>query len=259
MTGMDINGTTALVTGGGSGLGAATASTLVGGGATVVLVDRDEEAGRSVSERLGDRCTFVAADVTNSEQVAAAVAHAADGGDPFRIAVNCAGIGIGARTVDRDGEPAELSAFERVVRVNLVGTYAVASQAAAAMAKTDPLDDGERGVIVNTASIAAFEGQIGQTAYSASKGGVVALTLPMARDLATVGIRVNTIAPGIIDTPLLGSVDDDMREALAAGVPFPKRLGVPDDFAQLVLAIIQNGYLNGETIRMDGALRMPPR
>jgi NAD(P)-dependent dehydrogenase (short-subunit alcohol dehydrogenase family) len=196
--------------------------------------------------------------VTDPADVASAI-DAASAAGPLRVAVNCAGIAIGARTIDRTGAPADLAAFERILRVNLIGTYNVASRAAAVMAGTDPGEDGERGVIVNTASIAAFEGQIGQTAYAASKGGVVALTLPMARDLSSVGIRVNTIAPGIVDTKLLGGLDDDMRAALAAGVPFPKRLGQPDDFAALAMAIIDNGYLNGETIRMDGALRMPPR
>ena len=256
---MDILGTTALVTGAGSGLGAATARRLAASGAHVVAVDRDEAGGSALVADLGDRATFVQADVTDPRAVQGAIDAASAVDAPLRIVVNCAGIGIGARTIDRSNDPADLDAFRKVIEVNLVGTYNVASRAAAAMVDTDPLDHGERGVIVNTASIAAFDGQIGQTAYAASKGGVVALTLPMARDLSTVGIRVNTIAPGIIDTPLLGSVDDDMREALAAGVPFPKRLGTPDDFAGMVTTIVENGYLNGETIRMDGALRMPPR
>ena len=256
---MDILETTALVTGAGSGLGAATARRLAASGAHVVAVDRDEEAGRALAADLGKSATFVHTDVTDPEAVQDAVDAATAADDPLRIVVNCAGIGIGARTIDRTNDPADLDAFRRVIEINLVGTYNVASRSAAAIVDTEPMDHGERGVIVNTASIAAFDGQIGQTAYAASKGGVVALTLPMARDLSTVGIRVNTIAPGIIDTPLLGSVDDDMREALAAGVPFPKRLGTPEDFARMVTTIVENGYLNGETIRMDGALRMPPR
>jgi NAD(P)-dependent dehydrogenase (short-subunit alcohol dehydrogenase family) len=253
---MDLRGVGAIVTGGASGLGAATARTLAEHGALVTICDVDDDAGAATAAELG--ATFVRTDVTNPEDVAAAVA-AAVATAPLRVAVNCAGIAIGARTIDRAGAPADPGAFERVLRVNLIGTYNVATHAAAAISSTEPGDDGERGVIINTASIAAFDGQIGQTAYAASKGGVVGLTLPMARDLASVGIRVNTIAPGIVDTKLLGSLDDDMREALAAGVPFPKRLGRPEDFARLVVAIIDNGYLNGETIRMDGALRMPPR
>jgi NAD(P)-dependent dehydrogenase (short-subunit alcohol dehydrogenase family) len=256
---MDISNVAAIVTGGASGLGGATAGALVDRGARVVIVDRDAESGAAAAERLGDPCTFVRADVTNVDDISEAVKVAAGTDRPLRVAVNCAGIAIGQRTVSRDGEPADLDAFARVVNVNLIGTYNVAAQAAAAMASGDPLAHGERGVIINTASIAAFEGQIGQTAYAASKGGVVGLTLPMARDLASVGVRVNTIAPGIIDTPLLGSLDEDMREALASGVPFPKRLGLPADYATLAISIIENGYINGETIRIDGALRMPPR
>jgi NAD(P)-dependent dehydrogenase (short-subunit alcohol dehydrogenase family) len=256
---MDINGISAIVTGGASGLGAATASELIDKGAQVVIVDRDETSGQDTAKKLGERCTFIQADVTSVDDVRTAVLAASSGESALRVAVNCAGIAIGERTLTREGVPANLDAFRKVVLVNLVGTYNVATQAAASMATNEPLSDDERGVIINTASIAAFEGQIGQTAYAASKGGVVGLTVPMARDLSAVGVRVNTIAPGIIDTPLLGSLDDDMREALAQGVPFPKRLGSPDDFANLVVAIIENGYINGETIRMDGALRMPPR
>lgn len=256
---MDVSGIAAIVTGGASGLGAATAEALIDGGAAVVILDRDPTSGVAAVERMGDQCFFVRADVTSVDDVAEAVAAATSTGRPLRVAINCAGIAIGARTLSREGDPADLDAFARVVNVNLVGTYNVASQAAAAIAATEPLAHGERGVIVNTASIAAYEGQIGQTAYAASKGGVVGLTLPMARDLSSAGIRVNTIAPGIIDTPLLGALDTDMREALAQGVPFPKRLGLPHDYAALALSIIENGYINGETVRMDGALRMPPR
>jgi NAD(P)-dependent dehydrogenase (short-subunit alcohol dehydrogenase family) len=177
----------------------------------------------------------------------------------FRIAVSCAGIGWAQRTIGRNGEPHDFDAFKTVVNVNLIGTFNVMRIAASAMSKTDPLEDGERGVIVNTASVAAFEGQIGQISYSASKGGVVGMTVPAARDLAPVGIRVNTIAPGLMDTPLLGLLPEENRKALGAGVLFPKRLGTPAEFGQLVIAIAENGYLNGETIRLDGGLRMPPK
>jgi NAD(P)-dependent dehydrogenase (short-subunit alcohol dehydrogenase family) len=255
---MDISGSAALVTGGASGLGAATAEALLQEGAFVTIVDLNAEAGEAKAKELSRGTKFVRADVTDPDSVAAAISSAGEEA-PLRIAISCAGIAIGSRTVNRDGSPANLDAFTTVVTVNLVGTYNVASQAAAAMATNDPLEFGERGAIVNTASVAAFEGQIGQTAYSASKGGVVALTLPMARDLSSIGVRVNCIAPGIIDTNLLAGLNDEMREGLAAGVPFPKRLGQPEDFAQLVVSVIENGYMNGETIRLDGALRMPPR
>jgi len=255
---MDISSSCAIVTGGASGLGAATARALTDLGALVTIIDVNEQAGNEMADASGGSITFVPADVTDTDQVREAVAIASERG-PLRAAINCAGIAIGERTIDRNADPADLGRFTKVLQVNLVGSYNVASQAAATMAKTEPLDHGERGAIVNTASVAAFEGQIGQTAYSASKGGIVGMTLPMARDLAAVGIRVNTIAPGIIDTPLLAGLNEEMREALAAGVPFPKRLGTPEDYAALVLAIIENGYLNGETIRLDGALRMAPR
>ncbi len=255
---MDITGTAALVTGGASGLGAATAAALVHAGADVTIVDLNEEAGTEYAASLGGSTKFVRTDVTDTDDVAAAVDLAGEGA-PLRIAVNCAGIGLGQRTIDRDGTPADLAGFTRVITINLIGSYNVAAHAAAAMARTEPLEYDERGVIIHTASVAAFDGQIGQTAYSASKGGIVGMTLPMARDLSSVGIRVNTIAPGIIDTPLLAGLNEEMREALAAGVPFPKRLGTPDDYATLAIDLIENGYMNGETIRMDGALRMPPR
>ncbi len=255
---MDISSSSAIVTGGASGLGAATAHALAASGAAVTIIDLNEHAGNVIAEESNGTITFVPADVTNPEEVRTGIGVASERG-PLRVAVNCAGIAIGERTVGRDGEPADLGHFTKVVQVNLVGSYNVGSQAAAAMVRTDPLEHDERGVIINTASVAAFEGQIGQTAYSASKGGIVGMTLPMARDLAAVGIRVNTIAPGIIDTPLLAGLNEEMRTALAAGVPFPKRLGTPQDYAALVLAIIDNGYLNGETIRLDGALRMGPR
>jgi NAD(P)-dependent dehydrogenase (short-subunit alcohol dehydrogenase family) len=255
---MNISGSAALVTGAASGLGAATAKELMDRGADVTLVDLNKEAGQAWSAKLGGTTRFVQADVTDPDDIAEAVSVASENA-PLRIAVNCAGIAIGSRTVDRDGAPADLAAFARVVTVNLVGTYNVSSQAAAQMSRNEPLEYGERGAIVNTSSVAAFEGQIGQTAYAASKGGVVGLTLPMARDLSSIGVRVNCIAPGIVDTKLLAGLNDEMREALAANVPFPKRLGQPRDFAQLVVAVVENGYMNGETIRIDGALRMGPR
>lgn len=258
MLGMDVSGSAALVTGGASGLGAATAAALTNAGARVTIVDLNEDEGAKHAASLGGSARFVRADVTSPDEVANAVDLAGEDA-PLRIAVNCAGIGLGQRTIDRDGTPADLSGFTKVVTINLIGSYNVATHAAAAMARTEPLEFDERGVIIHTASVAAFDGQIGQTAYAASKGGIVGMTLPMARDLSTVGIRVNTIAPGIIDTPLLAGLNQEMREALAQGVPFPKRLGTPDDYAALAMDLIRNGYMNGETIRMDGALRMPPR
>lgn len=255
---MDISGSAALVTGGASGLGEATARALASLGADVTIVDLNEDAGNALFEETEGTIKFVAADVTDPDAISEAVSLAS-AREPLRVAVNCAGIAIGERTLDRNARPADLGRFTGVIRVNLMGTYNVASQAAAEMARADPLAHGERGVIINTASIAAFDGQVGQTAYAASKGGIVGMTLPMARDLSSVGVRVNTIAPGIIDTSLLAGLNDEMRENLAANVPFPKRLGDPSDFAKLVLSIIDNGYLNGETIRLDGALRMAPR
>ncbi len=255
---MRIDGNAALVSGGASGLGEATARVLVANGAACTIVDRNAERGEALAKELGGPTTFMAADVTDPTQVGEAVDHAAQSG-PLRIAVNCAGLGNAIRLVDRSGAPHDLDAFRFVVSVNLIGTFNVMRLAAAAMAKTDALDDGERGVIVNTASIAAFEGQIGQIAYSASKGGIVGMTVPAARDLSPSGIRVLTIAPGVMDTPLLGLLPDEGRQALAAGVPFPKRLGTPDDFAALVLHLCQNTYLNAEVIRLDGGLRMQPR
>ncbi|MFV1999254.1 MAG: SDR family NAD(P)-dependent oxidoreductase [Acidimicrobiia bacterium] len=255
---MHLRDISAIVTGGASGIGAATARTLNRAGAMVTIIDVNEEAGEALSAASQGEIFFVAADVTSPSSVKHAVEVASDRG-PLRVAINCAGIAIGERSIGREGEPADLERFSKVIQVNLLGTYNVATHAAAAMSLTDPLEHHERGVIINTASVAAYEGQVGQTAYSASKGAIVAMTLPMARDLASVGVRVNTIAPGIIDTPLLGGLNAEMRHALESTVPFPKRLGSPDDFASLALAIIDNGYLNGETIRLDGALRMAPR
>ena len=239
-------------------MGEATARALASHGADVTIIDLNEEAGEALFEDTDGAIRFVAADVTDPDAINEAIALASSR-EPLRVAVNCAGIAIGERTLDRTGTPADLERFTQVLEVNLIGTYNVAAQAAAEMARAEPLAHGERGVIVNTASIAAFDGQTGQTAYAASKGGIVGMTLPMARDLSAMGIRVNTVAPGVFDTSLLAGLNDEMREALAANVPFPKRLGDPGDYAKLVLAIIDNGYINGETIRMDGALRMAPR
>ncbi len=253
---MQLKGTVALVTGGASGLGAATARRLAEGGAKVVIVDRDEAKGGELAKQLG--ATFAKADVTDAAQIEAALAQAAALGT-LRVAVSCAGVGWASRTLDKTGKPHDLELFKTVVGINLVGTFNVLRLAAAAIAKADPLEHGERGCIVNTASVAAFDGQIGQIAYAASKAGVAGMTLPAARDLAPAGIRVVTIAPGIFDTPMLGALPDDTRAALAADVVFPKRLGSPAEYGALVAAIVENGYLNGETIRLDGALRMPPK
>lgn len=253
---MDIVGASALVTGGASGLGLATARALAAAGAHVVLVDLPASPGADRAAELGG--DFVAADVTDPAQIAAAVATASAAG-PLRVVVNCAGIAPPAKVLDRDGAPTPLDHFERIVRVNLIGTYNVIAQASAAMAATAPGDDGERGVIVNTASVAAFDGQIGQPAYSASKGGVHAMTLPIARELARHAIRVVTVAPGIMETPMLASLPAEAQESLGRQVPHPARLGRPGEYASLVLEIVRNGYLNGETIRLDGAIRMAPK
>lgn len=255
---MQIEGASAIVSGGASGLGEATVRRLAAAGATCVIFDRDEAKAATLAEELGGGTAYVAGDVGDPEPVQAAVDAARQAG-PFRVAVSCAGIGWASRVIDRANNPHDLDVFRTVVSVNLIGTFNVLRLAAAAMAQSEPLDHGERGVVVNTASVAAFEGQIGQIAYAASKGGVVGLTLPAARDLSAVGIRVNTIAPGLMDTPLLGLLPEDQRQALGAGVLFPKRLGTPDEFAQLVESIVANPYVNGETIRLDGGLRMPPK
>ena len=255
---MHIDGSAALVSGGASGLGEATARLLVANGAACTILDRNAERGEALAKELGGATTFVAADVTDPAQVGLAVDQAAGTG-PLRIAVNCAGLGMATRLVDRSGAPHDLDAFRFVVNVNLIGTFNVMRLAASAMVGTEPLEDGERGVIVNTASVAAFEGQIGQIAYSASKGGIVGMTLPAARDLASAGVRVCTIAPGTFDTPLLGALSDEVRESLGRAVPFPSRLGRPQEYAALAAHIVENEMLNGEVIRLDGALRMPPR
>ena len=253
---MNITGQAAIVTGGASGLGAQTARALRAQGAHVTVLDRDGERAAEVAREIDG--FFARCDVTDPDGVAAALAAAARRHGPARILVNCAGIGTPRRMLGRDG-PMPLDAFERIVRVNLIGTFNVTRLATAAMSGLEPLDGGERGVVVFTASVAAFDGQIGQAAYSASKGGIVALTLPLARELAQFGVRVMTIAPGVFETPLLGELPDDVKASLAASIPFPRRLGSPADYADLVLTICRNGYLNGETIRLDGALRMSPR
>ncbi|MFW5877310.1 MAG: 3-hydroxyacyl-CoA dehydrogenase [Myxococcota bacterium] len=255
---MNIEGAVAIVTGGASGLGEATLRALVARGAKAVALDLNTERGEALAAELGDGVAFAKTDVTDPDQVQAAIDRAAGLG-PLRIAVNCAGIGWAQRTVGRDGAPHDLDPFRQVVTVNLIGTFNVMRLAASAMSKQDPLQDGERGVVVNTASIAAFDGQIGQLAYAASKAGVVGMALPAARDLSKTGIRVLTIAPGTFDTPMLGMLPQEMRDALAANIPFPQRLGKPSDFGALAVQLVENAYLNGEVIRLDGALRMPPK
>jgi 3-hydroxyacyl-CoA dehydrogenase / 3-hydroxy-2-methylbutyryl-CoA dehydrogenase len=249
---MQLQGIGALVAGGASGLGEATARELAARGARVTVADLNEERGEALAGEIGG--SFAAADVTDEDQVGAAV----DAVEGLRLAVSCAGIGLAERTVKKDG-PAALRPFETVVRVNLIGTFNVLRLAASAMAAGEPDREGERGAVVMTASIAAFDGQIGQTAYSASKGGVVGLTLPAARDLARLGIRVCTIAPGLFDTPLLAELPQESRDALAASIPFPPRLGRPEEYAKLACHIAENTMLNGEVLRLDGALRMAPK
>lgn len=256
---MEISGASAVVTGGASGLGEATVRRLVGAGAKVVILDRDTVKGEALAKELGEAVAYSPTDVTVAGDVTAAIELAGSLG-PLRIAVNCAGIGWASRVVARDGTPHDLDLYSTVISINLIGTFNVLRLSAAAMAAGDPTDTGERGVVINTASIAAFDGQIGQIAYASSKAGVVGLTLPAARDLAAVGVRVVTIAPGTFDTPMLAMLPEAQRQALAAGIPFPSRLGDPEtDYASLVEHIVRNSYLNGETIRLDGALRMPPK
>jgi NAD(P)-dependent dehydrogenase (short-subunit alcohol dehydrogenase family) len=254
---MEIQGAGAIVSGGASGLGEATSRALAAAGATVAIADLNEERGKALATELGG--VFVKTDVSDEEQVQSAVDQATDMGVPLRMAIACAGIGWASRVIGRDGSPHALQPYKKVIEVNLIGTFNLWRIAASAIATTEPLESGERGAMVGTASVAAFDGQIGQISYSASKGGVVGMTLPAARDLAPVGIRVCTIAPGLFDTPLLGQLPDDQRQALAKDVVFPKRLGQAEEYAKLVRAICEIGYLNGETIRLDGALRMPPK
>lgn len=256
---MKLSDVVAIVTGGASGLGEATVRRLVAGGGKVVIVDRDEAKGQALASELGAaHAAFAKADVTSQADVEAAIALAEKWG-PLRVAVSCAGVGWAARTLNKENQPHALDLFQTVIGINLVGTFNVLRLAAAAMAKAPVLPEGERGVIINTASVAAFDGQIGQIAYTASKAGVVGMTLPAARDLSAVGVRVNTIAPGTFDTPMLAALPEPARVALAAGIPFPKRLGNPAEYGHLVEFIVSNGYINAETIRLDGALRMPPK
>ena len=253
---MDCKGHAAIVTGGGSGLGAATGAALAAAGAKVALLDVNLDGAKSVAAKIGGLA--VRCDVTDSDGATAAVKEARDKHGVSRILINCAGIGTPRRIVGRDG-PMPLAEFEKVIKVNLIGTFNLMRLFAADLQGQPALDDGERGVIISTASVAAYEGQIGQAAYSASKGGVVALTMPAAREFSQFGIRVNAIAPGIFATPMLASLPDEAQQSLAAQVPFPKLLGKPEQYAELAMHIISNRYLNGEVIRIDGAMRMGPR
>ena len=254
---METSGQTALVTGGASGLGRATVDALMAVGCNAVICDLERSNGAAVAAELGDRTAFAPTDVTDADQVQAAIGLAVERFGGVHVAVNCAGIGWAQRTITRDG-PHDMRIFELVIRVNLIGTFNVIRLVADQMSKQEPIGE-ERGVIVNTASIAAFDGQIGQAAYSASKGGVVAMTLPIARDLSSMKIRVVTIAPGTFDTPMLAGLPQEQRDKLAAGIPHPSRLGDPKEFGALARHIVENPMINGETIRLDGALRMPQR
>jgi 3-hydroxyacyl-CoA dehydrogenase / 3-hydroxy-2-methylbutyryl-CoA dehydrogenase len=255
---MDLRSVRAVVTGGASGLGRATVEAFAAAGGRVAILDRPASAGADVAKSIGERATFTPADVTSEDDVTRALetAHRALGA--INVLVNCAGIGTAAKTLGRSG-PAKLEEFTRVIQVNLIGTFNCIRLASVWMAKNTPDAEGERGVIVNTASVAAYDGQIGQAAYAASKGGIVGMTLPIARDLAEQGIRVCTIAPGIFDTPLLGTLPEPVRASLAKQVPFPSRLGRASEYAALALHIVSNAMLNAETIRLDGAIRMQPR
>ncbi|MGK0169373.1 MAG: NAD(P)-dependent dehydrogenase (short-subunit alcohol dehydrogenase family) [Gammaproteobacteria bacterium] len=256
---MSIDGASAIVTGGASGIGEASARQLAQAGAKVVIADLQEERGASIAQELGG--AFVKCDVSSEDDAAAAVARACELG-PLRALVNSAGLGRAARVINRDSEPMALHLFEFVIKVNLIGTFNMLRLSASAMAKTDPLnDDGARGAIVNMASVAAFDGQIGQCAYSASKGGIVGMTLPLARDLSATGVRVNTIAPGLIDTPIYGEGKEaeQFKAHLGESVLFPKRLGYGEELAFMVMDLITNPYMNGETVRVDGGIRLPPR
>ena len=257
---MELNGTSAIVSGGASGLGEATARVLAAAGATVLVADLNEERGKQIADEIGGQ--FARTDVSDEASVQAAVDVAVALGSPLRTAISCAGIGWASRTVGRDGTPHDLGAYQKVIQVNLVGTFNLMRIGAAAMAKTDPADaDGQRGVIVNTSSVAGIEGQTGQIAYSASKGGIIGMTLPAARDLSAIGVRVNTICPGIIDTPIYGFSpnSDEFKAKLVAPVVFPKRMGRADEFAHLVRSLIENDYMNAEVIRFDGGIRFQPK
>ncbi|MDR8407154.1 SDR family NAD(P)-dependent oxidoreductase [Nonomuraea sp. 3-1Str] len=257
---MDVNGSAAIISGGASGLGEATARELARHGATVVVADLNEERGKAVADELGG--VFVRTDVSDEDQVQAAVDAAVGTGKPLRVVVNSAGIGWAERTVNRDGAPHSAASYRKVIEVNLIGTFNLMRIGAAAIARTEPVDaDGQRGVVVNTASVAALEGQTGQLAYSASKGGIVGMTVPAARDLAAIGVRVNTICPGIIDTPIYGFNPnaDEFKAKLVAPVVFPKRMGQAGEFAHLVRSLIENDYMNAEVIRFDGGIRFQPK
>jgi len=256
---MELNGAAAIVSGGASGLGEATVRELAAAGSAVVVADLNEERGKALAGEVGG--VFVRTDVVDEASVQAAV-DAAAGAGPLRVAVSCAGIGWAARTVGRDGSPHDLAAYRKVIDVNLIGTFNLMRLAAAAIARTEPADeDGQRGVIVNTSSVAGIEGQTGQVAYSASKGGIIGMTVPAARDLAAIGVRVNTICPGIIDTPIYGSgpASDEFKARLIAPVAFPKRMGRASEFAQLVRSLIENDYMNAEVVRFDGGIRFQPK
>jgi len=259
---MELNGSSAIVTGGASGLGEATARVLAAAGAHVIIADLNEEAGKQIAAETGGQ--FAKTNVTDEDDVLAAVAAAEASGRPLRVAVNCAGIGFASRTVNRDGSPHELAGFARVIAINLTGTFNVLRLAASAMSKTEPVDeDGQRGVIINTSSVAGIEGQTGQIAYSASKGGIIGMTVPAARDLSVIGVRVNTICPGVIYTPIYKSIAgadaDEFLARLAAPVVFPKRLGRADEFGHLVRSLIENDYMNAEVVRFDGGIRFQPK
>jgi NAD(P)-dependent dehydrogenase (short-subunit alcohol dehydrogenase family) len=257
---MDVNGAAAIVTGGASGLGEATARDLAAHGAKVVIADLNEDKGKTIADELGG--VFVRVDVSDEAQVRAAVDAAVATGAPLRVVVNSAGIGWASRTVARDGTPHDLGSYRKVIEVNLIGTFNGMRIGAAAIAKTEPVnEDNARGVIINTASVAALEGQTGQVAYSASKGGIVGMTVPAARDLAAIGVRVNTICPGIIDTPIYGQGEqaEEFKKKLVAPVVFPKRMGRASEFAHLVRSLIENDYVNAETVRFDGGIRFQPK
>lgn len=256
---MDIANVVAVVTGGASGLGQATAEAIVSKGGRVMILDRDAERAATVAADLGDNAGSVACDVTDAASVEAAIKATLDKFGALHVCVNCAGVGSAMKTVGRENKPHDLGVFEMVVKINLIGTFNVTRLAAAAMAENAPGEDNERGLVVNTASVAAFDGQVGQVAYSATKGGVVGMTLPIARDLAPLGIRCNTIAPGIFNTPLMNAAPDKVKQPLIDMTQFPKRLGHPPEFAALVCHMIENTFMNGETIRLDGAIRMQPR
>ena len=255
---MELDGASAIVTGGASGLGEATARALAARGATVVIVDLQQERAEKLAAELGG--VAILADVADEAQVSEAV-DTATGQAPLRVLVNCAGISRAQRTVNAAGEPFAMAVFEQVVRTNLLGTFNCVRLSAAAMAAQEPLPSGERGSIVNTASVSAFDGQIGQCAYAASKGGIVSLTLPLARDLAAVGVRINTVAPGLFDTPIYGTGEaaEAKKQQLGESVVFPARLGTAEEYADMVMAVLTNSYMNGEVIRIDGAIRLPPR